>query len=530
MKKSLQALTLGSCAMLSFLGYAQTPVVVKNSYVTNLYSYNGYGYFADNNQHPWFSDGTLSGTLALDTASTNNSADKFFLAGNSVYFPYNSSGNAGLWKTNNTPSGTSLVKQIDVGFTPHERTAFNNNLVFTASDGSSASYEPWLTDGTTPGTHMIANVQATVNYGSGAVNYAVVNSKVVYFTCDYWTCGTGSYRVWAYDGNSNVRIDGGFAISGINAAPVKLFSVGTTSYFGTTDGSGNNIIYQTDGNTFSYTTSIPKINGLVTNGTNIFTAGFDISTGWQLYKMDMNFTNLTMVKIIDPVPNSGQTILGLTVMNNKVYFFANDSIHGMELWQSDGTAAGTTLVKDILPGKSSSYPIYAFSNIPVMSVMCNKLWFNATDSVHGQELWVSDGTTSGTQMVADFCQGTCSSEIQEAAMSNGRFFFVAHDSLYNYKLYKIDECFTPFSVKDLAKEQLLDILIWPNPSSGQIHLTSAENIYSYIVSDVLGNEVKWEKLPQDVKEKNIMLPERPGVYFITVETSKGKATRKVIRE
>src|SRR4030095_3682712 len=46
----------------------------------------------------------------------------------------------------------------------------------------------------------------------------------------------------------------------------------------------------------------------------------------------------------------------LTVVNNVAYFAANDGTHGPELWRSDGTPAGTKILKDIVPGEVGSDP------------------------------------------------------------------------------------------------------------------------------------------------------------------------------
>uniref|UniRef100_UPI00056C1DDD hypothetical protein n=1 Tax=Microcystis aeruginosa TaxID=1126 RepID=UPI00056C1DDD len=67
-----------------------------------------------------------------------------------------------------------------------------------------------------------------------------------------------------------------------------------------------------------------------------------------------------------------------------------------ELWKSDGTAAGTVLVKDINPGSSSSYP-------GSLTAVGNTLFFTAYDGLGGSgtELWKSDGTAAGTVLVKD---------------------------------------------------------------------------------------------------------------------------------
>ncbi|HAL70683.1 MAG TPA: hypothetical protein DCP71_02805, partial [Verrucomicrobiales bacterium] len=72
----------------------------------------------------------------------------------------------------------------------------------------------------------------------------------------------------------------------------------------------------------------------------------------------------------------------------------DDAAHGAELWITDGTAAGTRLLKDIWPGEPAS-------RITELTVCGDRAFFSADDGQHGQELWVTDGTEAGTQMAVD---------------------------------------------------------------------------------------------------------------------------------
>ncbi len=77
------------------------------------------------------------------------------------------------------------------------------------------------------------------------------------------------------------------------------------------------------------------------------------------------------------------------------YFVAETAHQGRELWRTDGTAAGTYLVKDINPFPAQS------SNPDLLTNVSGKLFFVADDGSKGRELWRSDGTLSGTVLVKD---------------------------------------------------------------------------------------------------------------------------------
>src|SRR5436853_4546420 len=110
----------------------------------------------------------------------------------------------------------------------------------------------------------------------------------------------------------------------------------------------------------------------------------------------------------------------LTNVAGRMFFSADDGANGRELWRSDGTPAGTAMVKDIAPGAASSTP-------RALTPVAGVLFFTANDGVDGYELWRSDGTADGTRMVRDIKKGPAGSLPRDIVNVRGHAFLSAQD-------------------------------------------------------------------------------------------------------
>ena len=145
------------------------------------------------------------------------------------------------------------------------------------------------------------------------------------------------------------------------------------------------------------------------------------------------FSNTHAQILVKDINASGNASPDMVVeMGGIVYFEANDGSSGLELWKSDGTEAGTVLVKDINPGAVGGA-------IDEISVVNGKLLFEANDGTNGNELWVSDGTTAGTMMLKDIRAGSGSSSPRDFfVLNNTTLFFAAYTDANGTELWKSD--------------------------------------------------------------------------------------------
>jgi ELWxxDGT repeat protein len=138
-----------------------------------------------------------------------------------------------------------------------------------------------------------------------------------------------------------------------------------------------------------------------------------------------------LVKNINQTGDSSP--LFLTNVNGVLYFFAEDGVHGRELWKSNGTMTGTMLVKDInLTGDS----VFIGNSFPIN--IGDTLYFTADNGTHGYELWKSDGTITGTEMISDINPGIDGSNPGQFVNLNNTLYFGAFNPTYGAELWKSD--------------------------------------------------------------------------------------------
>jgi ELWxxDGT repeat protein len=166
------------------------------------------------------------------------------------------------------------------------------------------------------------------------------------------------------------------------------------------------------------------------------------------------------VKDLDPLGSSRpRQLMG---WNDTLLFSAHTEV-GEELWKSDGAAAGTVLVKDLVPGgeDDSSFPS-AFTAGPA------GVFFVARGAAGETELWRTDGTGTGTQRVV-----VLSGETFDPLGSYARIVpFGAQTLVFTQRVWVSDG--TQAGTRALAAAPSVDaIFTWPLTLGGAVYFAAA---------------------------------------------------------
>lgn len=338
-------------------------------------------------------DGTEAGTDLVNTIYQNMHPANFTKFQGRVFFTGTTPiEGRELWVTEGTAETTRLVKDLEPGNiaqgqpfngSPNHLSVVNNKLIFTAYSRIYGT-ELWVSDGTHAGTYMFKDLNPGF-YGSNIKDFYVFNDKVFFtesgqlYTTDGTTNGTSQFSLsnGPSDVTGYIELENYLVIRGRSNghhSSALWLSDGTTqgtTYINTlTDNNRINEMQVLD-DTLYYTAGGELFSYNVEDGAKKFTSEFTHSSltivnntlyfqgtskeGSALFTLKDD--HITTVYSPDNLnPELQFSFSDLTALNDSLLFIANDSIHGREIWVSDGTQEGTKILVDLMPGEQSSYP------------------------------------------------------------------------------------------------------------------------------------------------------------------------------
>jgi uncharacterized repeat protein (TIGR01451 family) len=323
----------------------------------------------------WRTDGTTGGTFQIPGAP--EAPDEIVRAGAQAFF---TAAGAGLWKTD----GTGAAVQVDdAAIEPGTLRPFGNRVLYT-TDPSSL----WISDGTPAGTRLVVGTEAY----QGATGMAGAGDRF------FFLAGPSGRDLWVG------------AAAAASAHPVAGLPPGFTAY--------------------------PSVQPVILHGDLVFVASDGVS-GFELWRSDGTAAGTVRLADIHSGPLSAE-IADLKAGRDKAWLTADDGVHGRELWVTDGTTAGTHLTRDIVPGSGSSNPRADNSlYTPSLQPVGHLLLFSALDEAHGLELWRSDGTAAGTWLLQDIAPGPEPSSPRSFAVTDSYVFFTANDNTTGFEPWAI---------------------------------------------------------------------------------------------
>jgi ELWxxDGT repeat protein len=392
----------------------------------------------------YVSDGTAGGTElfkdispgANEYGTNDSSPDNFAEFNDKLYFSAsNEETGRELYVTDGTAGGTELLVDLNPGNDgygakssyPDNFAEFNDKLYFSASNEESGR-ELYVTDGTAGGTELLVDLSSGEDdYGAKSSypdNFIEFNDKL-YFTANSAESDYGLYVSDGTAGGTELLVD----LNGEGTSQADNFVEFNGKLYFSANGENGNVQYVSDGT----------------------------AEGTQLL-VDLNPEELIYGRGSD-----GFYDRKLVELNDKLYFKASNGESGRELYVSDGTAEGTSLLVDIYPGEDSDYGYDGNSSSPSDLVVFNdKLYFAADDGKNGTELFVSDGTADGTKLFADIYPGLNeegspeSSSPSSLTVVGDELFFSADNGETGAELFKLtlgsegEEILSACSGDDLA--------------------------------------------------------------------------------
>ncbi len=399
--------------------------------------------FAGNDIHGrrglWVTDATFAGTSELAVRGaypagllilTDDGDAGFTRLGGKLLFVGASKAEAGLpapadlWVTNGTATGTASLKVAGAnssglfsgGLDPHF-TVLGKKAIFAGED-SIGRPDPWVTDGTSSGTHEIKVTGATVDglFDFGDPGFTILGNKAIFGG----STANSSAALWMTDGSSagtkELKVAGlSSLIAGLSITKPYFVVLDRKALFAGENRAGRVGLWSTDGTAAGTKELVARdifhgvLNpGFKRLGTKVLFAGTALAAGGGFFTTNLWVTNGTAAGTRE-LPVSGASSLGLLefgnpdteflVLRKKALFKGEDASGRSSLWVTDGTAAGT---RELSVAGAWSGGLFNSDFNPGFTALAGTVLFLGSDAGGNPNLWVTDGTSAGTREIKVF--------------------------------------------------------------------------------------------------------------------------------
>ena len=384
-------------------------------------------------EEAYVTDGTSAGTVLLDVVPGINPSRPVSpaLLGSEVLFAAQMGITNELYKTDGTIGGTVQLTGLTgaTDLTPQILTTVGNRVVFMGF-APGAGFELWSSDGTTAGTQLIQDIRPGPT--SANVSAFIANGSCAMFSAFDSIRGT---ELWCTDGTSGgtIAID---VEPGSNSSSPRFITVAGGQFFFIANRIGSGAVLHVSDGTAAGTTAVVAASAIeiTPSGNRVFMNASFVNVGRELVVSDGTTAGTQAIDLTPGVTSS--RFDSLTGAAGGAFFLFDDfSGAGKELWFSDGTSAGTSMVLDLVPGYASG-PIPG-SLTPVFGG--THVLFAANDLQTGLQLWTSDGTAAGTQRVTRFNAGGAGiARLGKVMPTGNRVFFAANDGIQGMEPWLLD--------------------------------------------------------------------------------------------
>ena len=335
----------------------------------------------------------------------------------------------------------STVIDVEMGASSSNAEPFapqGDEVFFTVRDASSVE-QLWITDDGVP--VPLSSFGGGVTDGVSSFDAPARLGDTLIFLAEDDSSGE---ELWKSDGTS-VSIVTDLLPGPSSSNPFQLFGHDGWVYWNGNDGLLGPYLWRSDGTAQNTSAITADAYPLLSVGGELLIGKNDVNTGFELWKTDSTPEGTELVKDLWPGPQSGLIAFNPSYRASTAtrgFFTAANATHGHELWTSDGSAAGTRMVRDLVPGPASSFP-QELTPLPN-----GDLVFTAYTPEAGWELWRTDGTSPGTFRVSDIVAGSGSSEPEQLTVFGDWIVFEARSESAGREPWAYDWTASPFLFGD----------------------------------------------------------------------------------